>query len=195
MVYIINFFIFAIYLHAPIMRQFSVTIILFSLIWITTYSQENTETFMNQKLEAMNKLSFMTGSWEGTGWIQMGNGSKETFKVSETVQKKLRGLVYLIEGHGTTGGDTTHNAIAIISWDAEKKEYSFESHTFDGRSADASAVLEGKNFTWGFDIPGRGKIRYDLKITEDNKWNEKGFFSPDGDTWYPFMEMNLERIR
>jgi len=159
-----------------------------------TYSQGNTEELKNQKLDAMKKLSFMIGTWEGTGWIQMGNASKETFGIHETIQEKLDGLVYLIEGHGTTEGTTTHKALAMISWNPEKGQYGFESHTFDGRSAQAVARLENRTFIWGFNTPNGGLIRYRMEFKTDHEWFETGAYSPDGETWYPFMEMTLNKL-
>ncbi|MCF8223863.1 MAG: DUF1579 domain-containing protein [Bacteroidales bacterium] len=176
------------------MKQILILISISFLTLTPAHTQENTNTLKEEKLQEMNKLSFMTGSWEGSGWIQLEDGSRSSFEIYETVQEKLDGLVYLVEGLGNSGDITTHNAIALISWDPEINQYSFQTHTMDGRSANANAVLKGNTFKWGFDIPGGGKIRYDLRIIDNYKWNEKGFFSPDGNNWYPFMEMTLQRI-
>lgn len=155
--------------------------------------QANTEMMKEQKAEAMNQLSFMEGTWEGTGYYQQGRSERSTFDIHESIQPKLGGLVYLVEGVGTSDGSTTHQALAMISWDIEKSEYVFESHTFDGRSARASGTLEDSTFVWGFDVPGGGKIQYTMEFNEDT-WQETGTYSPDGEVWYPFMEMNLERV-
>lgn len=194
LVYYINYFIFAIYLHiSNNMKHTLITFCILFITWLAAYTQENTENIKTQKMEAMEKLSFMAGTWEGKGWTQMGEGSKETFDVHETIEKKLDGLVYLVEGHGTSAGITTHKAIAIISWNSENNEYSFESHTFDGRSADATASLEGRTFTWGFSTPNGGEVRYKM-IFNNSEWHETGSYSPDGQVWYPFMEMRLKKI-
>lgn len=175
------------------MKNILITITALLISWFAAFSQENPNVIKTRKLEAMDKLSFMAGTWEGTGWIQMGQGSRETFDIHETIQKKLDGLVYLVEGHGTSAGITTHKALAIISWDNENNEYSFESHTFDGRAADATAILEGKTFTWGFETPDGGRIRYEMRFN-NHEWHESGLYSPDDQTWYPFMEMTLSKI-
>jgi len=156
--------------------------------------QGNPEMMKQQKAEAMDRLSFMVGTWEGTGYYQQGRSERSTFDIHETIEPKLGGLVYLVEGLGTHKGDPVHNALALISWDITEGTYVFESHTFDGRTARASGTVEGSTFTWGFDVPGGGNIQYTMEFDEET-WHETGKYSPDGDVWYPFMEMNLEKIK
>jgi len=172
-----------------------IILIAISLImgWQLAIGQDNSALLKEQKRTQMNKLSFMLGEWEGSGWIQMGQTAKMTFTIHETVVPKVEGLVYLVEGLGSSEGNTSHNAIALISWDNEKNKYAFESHTFDGRSANASATLEGNTFIWGFDTPNGGFVQYKLEF-DDMHWHESGSFSPDGETWYPFMEMKLKKV-
>lgn len=177
------------------MKQIIITVIIFSMICFNISGQADTETLKTRKLESMNKLYFMIGTWEGTGWYQMGQDERDVFNIHETITEKLDGLLLLIEGHGTSNGQTVHKALAVISWDPDKKQYNFESHTYDGRSAKATATLEANIFTWGFDVPGRGSIRYVINISDDDEWIEKGSYSPDGETWYPFMGMTLKRIK
>jgi len=177
------------------MKQFIILAIIFSGICFSINGQADAEIMKNQKLEAMNKLSFMIGTWEGTGWYQMGQDERDVFDIHETITEKLDGLLLLIEGHGTSNGQTVHKALAVISWDPDNEQYNFESHTYDGRSANATASLKGNVFTWGFDVPGRGSIQYVINISEDDEWIEKGSYSPDGEAWYPFMGMSLKRIK
>jgi hypothetical protein len=56
-------------------------------------------------LEAMGKVSFLAGRWEGSGWFQMGPGPKQEFTQTEVVEPKLDGLVFLVEGIGTSKAD------------------------------------------------------------------------------------------
>lgn len=173
------------------MKHFFIILgILFCFIYQAT-GQRQSENMKKEKLEAMNQLVFMIGAWEGSGWFQMGNSPRESFEIREMIEKKLDGLVYLVEGHGTTNGTTTHHAIALISWDLEKESYRFESHTYDGRSVDTQGTLEGSTFTWGFVTPNGGRIRYRMAFENGQKWHETGAYSPDGEAWYPFLEMTL----
>jgi len=177
------------------MKQFIILTIILSGICFRANGQADAEILKNQKLGYMNNLSFMMGTWEGTGWYQMGQDERDVFNIHETITEKLDGLLLLIEGHGTSNGQTVHKAFAVISWDPDNEQYKFESHTYDGRSVNANATLKGKVFTWYFDVPGRGSIRYVININEDDEWIEKGSFSSDGKTWYPFMGMTLKRIK
>lgn len=160
---------------------------------VIIYGQANTDMMKQQKAEAMNNLSFMEGTWEGTGYYQQGRSDRMKFEIHETIQPKLGGLVYLVEGVGTSDGNPVHEALALISWDIDKGEYVFESHTLDGRSARASGTLEDSTFTWGFGLMDGGIIKYKMEFN-DNKWHETGSFSRDGATWYPFMEMKLNKV-
>ena len=41
-------------------------------------------------------------------------------------------------------------------------------------------------------MPGRGRVRYTIRV-EDDLWREVGEFSPDGERWNQFFEVNLRR--
>lgn len=175
------------------MKNTFMTIIIMTAGLSILHAQGNTDMLKQQKAEAMNSLSFMLGTWEGTGYYQQGRSERSNFDIHETIESKLDGLVYLVEGLGTSDGSPVHEAMALISWDIEKSEYVFESHTLDGRSARSSGTLKDSTFTWGFGIPDGGKIQYKMEFSND-KWHETGSYSPDGETWYTFMEMKLEKI-
>jgi len=49
------------------------------------------------KREAMQRLAYMVGQWQGEGWIQMG-GPRITFRGGERVQSRLGGITLLVEG-------------------------------------------------------------------------------------------------
>src|SRR3974377_2170985 len=48
----------------------------------------------------MKKLDWLVGQWKGGGWIQMAPQGRKEFTEAETVQSKLDGLVFLIDGQG-----------------------------------------------------------------------------------------------
>jgi hypothetical protein len=55
--------------------------------------------------------------------------------------------------------------------------------------------VEDNHFEWGFDAANNAKIRYDIKLNPaDKSWVEKGEYSPDGKTWYPFIDMKLTKL-
>src|SRR5438552_1038046 len=86
--------------------------------------------------QAMKKLDNWVGQWKGTGWFRSADQKRE-FSISETVQSKLGGLALMVEGVGKaknskTGEEIiTHNALAIVTYDAKSKSYRF-SHYLNG---------------------------------------------------------------
>ena len=152
--------------------------------------------------EKMKVFAAWAGHWKGEGWVQMGPGEPRKSSVDESIEAKLDGTVYLIEGIGkainSQNNEETvvHHALALLSWDNNTNEYKFRSHLKDGRSTDAWMKPTGENkFQWGFDIPSRGKTRYSITIDPAKKtWNEIGEFSTDGSTWSKFFEMNLTKV-
>src|SRR5262245_31732178 len=56
--------------------------------------------------EAMKKLSFLVGEWKGESWTEFVPGQRHTSTGTESVQRKLGGLLLVIEGvHRRKGGD------------------------------------------------------------------------------------------
>src|SRR5262245_14500107 len=103
----------------------------------------------------MKKLDVWIGQWKGKGWAMVGPGQRREFEVNETVEKKVDGLVLLVQGLGTSKDDsgkeiTAHNALAVVSYDPEKKQYRFRHYTMQGGSGeDELKPVEG-GFEWGF---------------------------------------------
>jgi hypothetical protein len=147
------------------------------------------------KKEAMKKLSMMVGKWKGNGWASAQDGSRNEFNQSEVIENKLDGLALLVEGLGTNkeSGEARFNALAIITYNDVDSIYEFQSHLATGQSTEAKMYFEGEHIIWGFGTPG-GKIRYTITITNNSKWNEYGEFSRDGNQWYKFIELNLEKV-
>src|SRR5689334_7775562 len=90
----------------------------------------------------MAKLAFLVGEWDGEGWVALGPGPRKTFAIHESVQRKLDGLVLLLEGLGRSPGADgteriTHHALATLAYDARAHGYRL------------SAYREGSGFTAG----------------------------------------------
>ena len=144
----------------------------------------------------MEKLSHWVGEWEGSGWQMQPSGQRIEFDVKESVQAKLNGLVLIVEGKGTSdnSNELGHDAMGMIYYNLDNKRYEFHSATMQGMTILAEAKIDDNgDFIWGFEIP-QGKIQFTITLTEDT-WVEKGVFSPDGNTWYPTMEMKLKKIK
>lgn len=168
----------------------------------TGFSQTTTpEDPATKSREAMKKLAWAAGEWKGVGHIATGPGARKESQVLEKLQFKLDGIVMLIEGRGTRTEEgkevVTHSALAVISFNAATSKYEMKSWLVDGRSTDAWIELVGeKGFDWGFDLPANsGKIRYKMRINEKGQWVEKGEFSRDGNQYFEFFDMTLDKVK
>jgi len=148
-------------------------------------------------LEAMRKLDRWVGHWKGQGWAEMFPGQRHEFTITETIQRKMDGLVLLVEGLGKDeDGAPTHNALAILSYDSGAKQHRFRSWRLPGgQFRDSEAKLTASGLEWGFQDPGGPHIRFTIQLKETGQWFETGELSRDGNTWRKFFEMTLERVK
>jgi hypothetical protein len=146
----------------------------------------------------MQKLSYMAGKWKGEASIRQPDGSVMKVNQEEDIQYKLDGTILLVEGTGRNpvNNNISFNALAVVSYNPYSKSFGMKSHIMDGRQTEAYFKVLGENhFEWGFETPDKAKIKYDLVLNpQQNTWIEKGEYSPDGNTWFPFMEMKLKKI-
>lgn len=144
-----------------------------------------------QHLDSLNRL---IGKWEGEGWQQMPNGEKSTFKQTEEIRYQLDKRLMIIHG---TGQDTKTNqkvfeAYGILSHDATQNKLVMNAYTLDGRHTIADFEITEEGFDWWFSA-GNGTIKYKATVSATT-WIEEGFYSPDGEKWYPFFRMDLKKI-
>src|SRR5215216_3825309 len=89
-------------------------------------------------MEAMKRLDFLVGEWQGEGWNEMVPGQRRTSPINEMVQSKLGGSVLLVEGLGKVkvpGKDeevVVHNALGVLSYDENAKLYRMRSYLAGG---------------------------------------------------------------
>ncbi len=148
--------------------------------------------------EKMKKLNLMAGRWKGEATVSQRGGAPIKVTQEENIKWELDSLVLTFEGTGRKQDDPTKvsfHAFAIVNFNITTQEYNMRSFLMDGKQTDAYFKEVGENkFDWGFDVPG-GKVIYHITLDPVNKkWNEKGEFSPDGTQFYPFFEMNLNKL-
>jgi hypothetical protein len=151
--------------------------------------------------EAMKKLDWWVGEWKGEAWSSMGPGRGDTTLMVESVKKDLEGTILLIEGVGhrklaqSEEGEIVHHALAILSFDARKGTYRWQAwRTPGGIYTDTEPTVADRQLQWGMETP-RGQMRYSLRLSDKEEWEETGEFSADGKTWHPFFGMSLTRSR
>lgn len=144
---------------------------------------------------AIDKLAFMVGRWSGEAWMQRGPGSRVQTTMTETVERKLDGVVLQVEGLGkladANAPRVVHHAFAIISFDAQSGAYGLRSYIATGQFGDFTLTLIPGGVMWSREVPG-GRIRNTAHIAGD-EWHEIGEFSRDGTQWTQIMEMRLRR--
>ena len=143
--------------------------------------------------DAMKALPPLAGRWEGGGWMRQGPGEPVRFVGEENVEPKLDGRLLVIEGKHWTADRSrvVHHAFAVLSYDAEKKGYQFQTHLEKGRGGDFSGYLEDGAFVWEMNSPA-GRMRYIIRI-EGERWHEVGKIEREGQ-WNQFFEMELRRV-
>ncbi len=173
------------------------TLFLFSVQTALAQSTESTQT---TELDAMSRLDFMLGTWEGEGWIMRGPGARHTFKGSETVTSMLGGMIMTVEGvHRAEDPDSgeemvIHHAFGVFSYVLDDDMYRFQTHLSDGRAGEYEAHMDGDNLIWGMEHPQAGLTRYTIGLNESGEWHEIGESSRDGgENWFQFFEMTLHR--
>ena len=151
--------------------------------------------------KAMQRLSFMQGTWKGDSTMTMGPDRKRTSQMVERGRFALQNSIFIFEGQGTAEGPgakpfIVHDAMGIISYDAQSKEYRLRTYRAGGETLDADIDVGDNKIVWSFSRNGVGKIRFTLTVTEGNRWTEIGEMSrDDGKTWMPFFEMNLNKVK
>lgn len=146
---------------------------------------------------AVAALAWLEGAWEGEAWYGAAPESRDTILMSERVERRLDGQVLVVEGIGReptadgSAGHVVHHALGVLSYDPDQERYTFRAYK-EGRSIDPQTALEDGVFTWSFEAPGQGRIRYRIRQV-DGEWRETGEFSRDGAVWHPFFEMTLHR--
>ena len=137
-------------------------------------------------------LKALEGDWKGNGWVKMPERETVQFNQIEKIEFKLNDQIMVVNGKGTDliTNELKFEAFGVVFKDNDGK-LKMNAHTSDGRNTIADFSIESNKFTWVFEVPN-GTIKYISEVI-DNTWIEKGSFSPDGQQWYPFMEMTLKK--
>lgn len=154
----------------------------------------------DENREAMKKLSYLVGQWEGPAEMSFGPNRKESVKQTEAVEYRLGGTILVVEGTGrgtlpgTDQEGIVFNAFAVMSYDVATKKYLMRAYRKEGLFVDADVTLAERGFVWGFKDPQRGtRIRYTMTWEKDGTWKEIGEYSTDEKTYQKFFEMNLKK--
>ena len=153
----------------------------------------------DEQSAAMNKLASMVGQWKGDGWIEMGP-QRFQFESSEVFSRKAGGLALLVEGiHRmpipTGESRVIHNAVAMITYDADADRYRFITQLANGRGGDYHGTITADgDFQWIIPDTPMGKMTYTISV-EDGKYSEIGELTLPSGERKKFFEMNLTKSK
>ncbi len=176
--------------------RITLTLLVLCLGSIALKAQPNTAN----QLGEMRKLDFLVGSWKGTGYFEFAPGQRRTFTETENVQKKLGGLVLLIEGEGKSlvpGEEKqgpVHEALALASYDEPSKSFKWYAYRAGSGAMEVTAKVGDQTLEWGFSDPRAGTIRFIITLNAKGQWFETGEMSREGGNWRKFFEMTLDRV-
>lgn len=143
--------------------------------------------------DAIGRMSFLVGTWSGSGWIEV-RGQRFSFNIVEIVQPKLNGSVLQIDGLSDN-----HRASTTLWFDNKTSSFRWESHTFTQAGSDFFDVvpeLGDGTLIWRTPKNDRSGLfsRFTIALNENGQWFEIGEQSSDGVTWSKFMEQTLSKV-
>jgi hypothetical protein len=136
----------------------------------------------------ITRLGFITGKWQGKGWMIGQDRVKREFDQTEDIRFKLDSTAILIEGKGVADGKVIHNAMAVVTYNKTDNNYSFYSYLANGRKGEYKGELINGAFFW---YPA-DNIRYIISISDKGQWYETGEINM-GTSWFQFFEMTLNK--
>ncbi|MDH3298851.1 MAG: hypothetical protein OEM96_11305 [Gemmatimonadota bacterium] len=148
---------------------------------------------------AMYPLGVLVGEWVGTSTTRTGPDTETSTYMREKAGFKAGGNVLVLEGMGThsENGHTrvVHDAYAAVTWNAEAEKYEMRAYRAGQGWVDTelSVADDGNTMQWGLESPA-GSVRFTLDFSEADRWVEIGEIQRGGQ-WYPFLRMELDRVR
>lgn len=153
----------------------------------------NPAALITAQREAMAPLAYMDGVWRGPAWSMSATGEKHNITQTERIGPFLDGSVKVIEGRGYDDqGKVTFNALGIISYDTDQKNYSMRSYAM-GRSGDFPVTTTADGYIWEIPAGPGMTIRY-TAVVKDGKWHEVGDHIMPGKEPLRIFEMTLTRV-
>ena len=149
--------------------------------------------------EAMTKLDWLKGEWRGEGWRNTPEGH-ENFATHERVESEVDGLVLLLHGRGwalhedgTKDDAAEHIALGVLSYDAYRKSYIFDSYVKEGYQTRGTPSVGDNEFRWSHPAGPGAEMRYHARLNDAGEWFETGERCVEN-VCTPFLEMRLKKI-
>jgi hypothetical protein len=134
------------------------------------------------QIAALDKASFMLGSWKGSGWASIGS-EKHEFQGTEVIERRCGGALFSLDGnHFITVGDRKipiHVAFGFLRFDDKKGGYFMRSHLSNGLEMEYPITITANGYTWEQDSPNWGHVVYTATFS-GGSWTEYGETEKDG---------------
>ncbi|MFY0601102.1 MAG: hypothetical protein JXR03_15605 [Cyclobacteriaceae bacterium] len=156
------------------------------------------QDFSRAVQDKIKNFDFMIGTWTGEGAVISPDGNSDISQVTEVIGYEVGNTVIQMRGLGTKtleSGEkiTVHDALGVLSYDYFQQKYKLYSFISKGMQTIADIDLkEEGHVVWWIKAGSNMTIRYTINV-KDDKWNEVGERSSDGETWNKFFEMNLTK--
>jgi len=143
---------------------------------------------------AMQRLSFLIGTWSGEAHVQRGPDDVVTLAQTEEAYYKGDGLILVLEGTGRIGTEQPPflQALAIISFDDATGTYRMRGWN-GGRfmESDVQLLGDGRSLRWGV---GAGETRSTLlHVDKEGLWTEKGELKIGSQAPRKYMDVTVRR--
>lgn len=174
--------------------RFAASLVALALICapVIAKAQMQSPTGTPEQRAALDRLAFLDGEWRGTATIN-GPQSRQTLTQTERVGPMLGGSIRVIEGRGyAADGSTAFNAMAIVSWDAQRGAYGFRSYA-QGYQGDYPFEVTEDGFRWQTPAGPGATIQY-VATVRDGRWREVGSYVREGQPPMPYIELDLRRV-
>ena len=144
-----------------------------------------------------NALASMIGSWEGSGWSTMPDGSRETFDIFERVESvgggnavMIRGMGYAPAGAGRDGR-LVHDAGGFVS--REGAAYQMFAATAQGGPERYEMTITETGYVWEIPLGPQARMVFTAHI-DAQTWTETGEYCQSEGACFPSMSMTLTRL-
>lgn len=157
-----------------------------------------TNDLVKAQVAAIDRLAFMLGTWDGTGWQLGENGQRMNFRQVEQVDRYLAGQLLTVQGRSTAltrPHQVLFRAFATLGYDPAAHAYLWLPQSTSGTGASAlhfEATADG--YVWELPLGGPAKVRYQAHFSGPRKrqWDQVGHFT-DGVNQVQTFEMHVRR--
>ena len=140
-------------------------------------------------------FAMLLGTWSGEARPRNARGEMRIYQ-TESVRAAVGGNALVIEGRGyrlTDGVPEPTPAFQALGVLVRTPEgYRMHAVTNSGDATTAVVEPQPGGFDWSFDVPGGGRVRYQIRVRPDGAWYETGTFTPAGGSQaFPNFEMTV----